>query len=710
MRSRGTPARTASTTRRTTARTSSSGSDADTTRVAHRRGDRRSRRRAARGRGGASAVRTGASARASPLTPATTVTGTRVASTRSSAAAGVDSSCGRWTTTAPRSVEQRHARPRPRRRRRPSGRARRTTRPASDARARRLMRTTSAARGPVRASASSAASSRVASSRCAATSAASVAGCSATGRKRPGASASTARTAAASTGVDTGRRCAAASRRSSEQLGEPVHGEERDPGDAVAASGHAPERAAPEQAARGHAHVVGGDHHRDRRERVARLRRHHRGVQRARRVGPVGNRHQLDGHRPGSYGRRRGRVPDHRGHAGTSGGAREAVTSSSPSGRLGLPTRARSPCGTSSRWCAGHTAARLAISSLPPQVLRQQVMRLRVRVVGRSRGSDSARRAAAPRGAAWVTSTGVRTSDRRPPCRRRRRRPASIDTFARICSSNGVGDRDPGDLGRAVQRHRDLQDRLAAPTTARARRRPPADRTTASSASAARCSNGAHASPFAGFICSVELRDGRFELGAHHVGQLARAQRKHGLSRVPPHPQLDRAPCRARESSAEGFSTLRTSRASSIGSTFGARTAHSAIRRLIRQPRDLRQLLVGEAALERHPTDLGQRLERPRRVDLVAHRPRRLSVRTDRADRCDHARRAPARSRAPRCAAHAARRSPRDARTPTTRVEWVLSSSTSASNMHPSHHGGVTLIAGHDPAVTAFNCSSDSCT
>ena len=54
-------------------------------------------------------------------------------------------------------------------------------------------------------------SSRSLSSRCTAASASSVAGCSATGANNPGASASAPRTAAATTGVDTGRRPAAAS-------------------------------------------------------------------------------------------------------------------------------------------------------------------------------------------------------------------------------------------------------------------------------------------------------------------------------------------------------------------------------------------------------------------------------------------------------------------------------------------------------------------
>ena len=59
--------------------------------------------------------------------------------------------------------------------------------------------------------------------------------------------------------------------RRAEQLGQPVGGEERDPGDAVAALGDASERAAAQQAPRRHADVVGRDDDGDRRERVAAL-------------------------------------------------------------------------------------------------------------------------------------------------------------------------------------------------------------------------------------------------------------------------------------------------------------------------------------------------------------------------------------------------------------------------------------------------------
>ena len=121
---------------------------------------------------------------------------------------------------------------------------------ASAARARRLMRTTSAARGPVR----DQRVERVVVDRrqlaVAATSAASVAGCPATGRRtcrarrrappapRPRAPAWT--PAAGARAGEPGR---------AEELGQPVDGEEGDAGDAVAAVGHPPEGAAARAAA-----------------------------------------------------------------------------------------------------------------------------------------------------------------------------------------------------------------------------------------------------------------------------------------------------------------------------------------------------------------------------------------------------------------------------------------------------------------------------
>ena len=263
---------------------------------------RATRSRAPRGRCVRARRGTGASARASPLVPATTVTGTRVASTRSNAAAGVDSSCGRCTITAPRSAS--------------NGTPAATSAAAASMRSRSSYHSAASDGAdasadahdigrprPVRTNASSAASSRFDSSRCAATSAASVAGCSATGRNRPGASTSTARTARGEHRYRHRPPVRGGELRRPEQFGEAERGEERDPGDAVSTVGDAPEGAAAEQSAGGHTDVVGGDHDRDRRQRVARLRRHHRGVQRTRRVGAVRDRRQLDGHRPGSYDR-----------------------------------------------------------------------------------------------------------------------------------------------------------------------------------------------------------------------------------------------------------------------------------------------------------------------------------------------------------------------------------------------------------------------
>ena len=88
-------------------------------------------------------------------------------------------------------------------------------------------------------------------------------------RTCPARRASTPRTAAPSTGVDTGRRPAAASRGAPSISATPVHGEERDARDADAAIGDLPERARPEHAPRRDADVVRGHDDAHRRERVA---------------------------------------------------------------------------------------------------------------------------------------------------------------------------------------------------------------------------------------------------------------------------------------------------------------------------------------------------------------------------------------------------------------------------------------------------------
>ena len=87
-----------------------------------------------------------------------------------------------------------------------------------------------------------------------------------------------------------------------QQLGQPVRGEERHSGDTVPAGRDPPQRPARQQPTRRDTDVVGGHHHRDRRQRVAALGRHDRVEQRARRRLTVGNGQDVDRHRPGSYG------------------------------------------------------------------------------------------------------------------------------------------------------------------------------------------------------------------------------------------------------------------------------------------------------------------------------------------------------------------------------------------------------------------------
>ena len=114
------------------------------------------------------------------------------------------------------------------------------------------------------------------------------------------------------------------------------------------------------------------------------------------------------------------------------------------------------------------------------------------RVGARTRGTDTARRAAAPRAAASVTGPWCDVR-RRPPSRRRRRRPvrstrspASAPTRCRRWGSR----RSPPGRATAL---RTAGSALAAPTTAVLVARRAGGSHNGSSASAARCSNGAHA-------------------------------------------------------------------------------------------------------------------------------------------------------------------------------------------------------------------------
>jgi len=74
----------------------------------------------------------------------------------------------------------------------------------------------------------------------------------------------------------------------------------------------------------------------------------------------------------------------------------------------------------------------------------------------------------------------------------------------------------------------------------------------------------------------------------------------------------------------DGFDAFRANRASSAGATFGARRAHSAISVFVGKPRHRGQLLRAQRTLVRRRRDLRQRLDRPRGLELVAHRARRI--------------------------------------------------------------------------------------
>ncbi len=171
--------------------------------------------------------------------------------------------------------------------------------------------------------------------------------------------------------------------------------------------------------------------------------------------------------------------------------------------------------------------------------------------------------------------------------------------------------------------------------------------------------------------------------GAHLVGQLAAVPQEHVLLRVPTHPQRT-AP---RTAPANPLPTASTPsaprRANSIGSMFGARAAHSRSDSSSANCTTDAQLLIREAALDRHPTDRRQRLPAPapsppcRAPPAPTHRANRSS------SRCGHASSSTRNDRelsvwSSRCA-----RDQLVAFAPaTSSVEWVRSSSTSTSNMH----------------------------
>ena len=146
------------------------------------------------------------SAPSSPVTATLTMTAWCWVSVRSSSAPAGERSCSRCTTTGPTVAPSDTTAVAARTRSCSSYQA-----DASSARTCWATLTTSAARALHAATASNDGSVSAASSRVEATRASSVAGCSATGANTPGSTARTARTAWASTRVDTGLRPAAAS-------------------------------------------------------------------------------------------------------------------------------------------------------------------------------------------------------------------------------------------------------------------------------------------------------------------------------------------------------------------------------------------------------------------------------------------------------------------------------------------------------------------
>ncbi len=125
-----------------------------------------------------------------------------------------------------------------------------------------------------------------------------------------------------------------------------------------------------------------------------------------------------------------------------------------------------------------------------------------------------------------------------------------------------------------------------------------------------------------------QLGDRRLELGAHHVGQLP-VHVQHPFVGCPPHPhrprriagprvlrgRLRRAPRQARQIRRRHL---------------GRPPRPLRITRLVRELRHRAQLLGTQGAVIRRRRDLGQRLEAPRRLHLVTHRPRRLALITER--------------------------------------------------------------------------------
>ena len=121
-----------------------------------------------------------------------------------------------------------------------------------------------------------------------------------------------------------------------------------------------------------------------------------------------------------------------------------------------------------------------------------------------------------------------------------------------------------------------------------------------------------------------QLLDRRLELGAHHVGQLP-VQVQHRRVGRPPHPHPPRLVPLARVLRGRLRRVPRQAR--QIRRRHLRRPPRPLrITRLVRELRHRAQLLGTQRTVIRRRRDLGQRLEAPRRLHLVTHRPRRLAL------------------------------------------------------------------------------------
>ena len=216
-----------------------------------------------------------------------------------------------------------------------------------------------------------------------------------------------------------------------------------------------------------------------------------------------------------------------------------------------------------------------------------------------------------------------------------------IDAFARNCSNNESAIGIPAISAGPCKRHRRPGSRPAAPGVGACSSSAGAGSHNANSASAARCSNGAHGWPFIGFIRSARRRISASNRAPRSIGQLTPDTATSSSPRSAT--SGTHAPRnRARESSAVGFDTLPRHARQLQRIDVRCPPRPLPIRLLVGQLHHRRQLLVGEAALHRHRRDRRQRLQRPRRLHLVAHQSAPTHPANPSSSRPARARRAPA--------------------------------------------------------------------